>query len=207
MPLPGHAASLPAWPLSPTLAPNHTRQESRMTEYYLAIRWLHIAAVILSGSLFFLRGLLVLAGHSRLAMGALPRYLSIGIDSVLLAAAIALTFILQQYPFVTGWLSAKVVSADCLYRTGFIRTQAGPQPLSQSRVLPGRTGRLPVHRLDRPDPSSAGNFPLDNELSFRRRFSPCDSHAAPGRPRSRRPGRRASLRRARCRSTGAAVSG
>ena len=80
-----------------------------MTEYYLAIRWLHIAAVILSGSLFLLRGSLVLTGHSRLAMGALPRYLSIGIDSVLLAAAIALTFILQQYPFVTGWLSAKVV--------------------------------------------------------------------------------------------------
>jgi uncharacterized membrane protein SirB2 len=80
-----------------------------MTEYYLAIRWLHIAAVILSGSLFLLRGSLVLAGHSRLAMGALPRYLSIGIDSVLLAAAITLTFILQQYPLLTGWLSAKVV--------------------------------------------------------------------------------------------------
>lgn len=80
-----------------------------MTEYYLAIRWLHIAAVILSGSLFLLRGSLVLTGHSQLAMGQLPRYLSIGIDSVLLAAAVALTLILQQYPFVTGWLSAKVV--------------------------------------------------------------------------------------------------
>jgi uncharacterized membrane protein SirB2 len=80
-----------------------------MTEYYLAIRWLHIAAVILSGSLFLLRGSLVLTGHPQLAMGQLPRYLSIGIDSILLAAAVALTFILQQYPFVTGWLSAKVV--------------------------------------------------------------------------------------------------
>ena len=103
-----------------------------MTEYYLAIRWLHIAAVILSGSLFFLRGLLVLAGHSRLAMGALPRYLSIGIDSVLLAAAIALTFILQQYPFVTGWLSAKVVLLIAYIVLGSFALKRGRNPSAKA---------------------------------------------------------------------------
>jgi uncharacterized membrane protein SirB2 len=64
--------------------------------------------VILSGSLFLVRGLLMLAG-SRAANHAALRYLSYAIDTTLLTAALMLVTILHQYPFVQAWLTAKVL--------------------------------------------------------------------------------------------------
>ncbi|KAA9131437.1 regulator SirB [Marinihelvus fidelis] len=80
-----------------------------MAEFYLQIRWVHIIAVLASGSLFFLRGILVLGGKPRLAMTAPVRYLSYTIDTALLTAALMLMTILRQYPFVQGWLTVKVL--------------------------------------------------------------------------------------------------
>jgi uncharacterized membrane protein SirB2 len=79
-----------------------------MSEFYLEIRFVHIAAVTVSGSLFFLRGLLLFAGVSW-AKAAPVRYLSYTIDTVLLTAALMLTTIMRQYPFVNGWLTVKLV--------------------------------------------------------------------------------------------------
>ncbi len=79
-----------------------------MIELYPTIKLLHIAAVALSGGLFFVRGLGV-AGGATWAMAPPLRYLSYAIDTVLLGAAIALSVIIQQYPLVHGWLTAKVV--------------------------------------------------------------------------------------------------
>ena len=42
-------------------------------------------------------------------MAAALRYLSYAIDTALLAAAVTLSILLQQYPFVHAWLTAKVV--------------------------------------------------------------------------------------------------
>jgi uncharacterized membrane protein SirB2 len=42
-------------------------------------------------------------------MAAPLRYLSYTIDTVLLTAALMLTAIVQQYPFVHAWLTVKVV--------------------------------------------------------------------------------------------------
>src|SRR5262245_66344860 len=78
-----------------------------MIEFYLDIKWVHIAAVICSGSLFALRGAGVLAG-ARWPMWAPLRYLTYTIDTVLLTAALMLVTILHQYPFVQGWLTVKV---------------------------------------------------------------------------------------------------
>lgn len=80
-----------------------------MIAYYLDIKWVHVAAVIASGVLFGLRGALVLAGAPRAATWAPVRYLSYGIDTVLLTAALMLATILHQYPFVHGWLTVKVL--------------------------------------------------------------------------------------------------
>jgi uncharacterized membrane protein SirB2 len=77
-------------------------------ELYPTIRLLHIAAVAVSGGLFFIRGL-GRAADASWAMAAPLRYASYAIDTVLLGAAIALSVIIQQYPFVHGWLTAKVV--------------------------------------------------------------------------------------------------
>jgi len=79
-----------------------------MIEFYPQIKWVHVAAVIASGSFFLLRGAGVLAG-ARWPMWAPLRYLTYTIDTVLLTAALMLVTILHQYPFVQGWLTMKVV--------------------------------------------------------------------------------------------------
>src|SRR3954467_9946414 len=79
-----------------------------MIEYYADIKWVHICAVIASGSSFMLRGAGVLAG-ARWPMWAPLRYLTYTIDTVLLTAALMLVTILHQYPFVQGWLTVKVL--------------------------------------------------------------------------------------------------
>jgi len=79
-----------------------------MFEFYPEIKWVHIAAVIASGSLFALRGAGALTG-ARWPMWAPLRYLTYTIDTVLLTAALMLATILHQYPFVHGWLTAKVL--------------------------------------------------------------------------------------------------
>lgn len=78
-----------------------------MTEFYLQIKWVHVAAVIASGVQFLLRGIAVQCGV-RWAMVPPLRYLSYTIDTVLLTAAMMLVTILHQYPFVQAWLTVKV---------------------------------------------------------------------------------------------------
>jgi uncharacterized membrane protein SirB2 len=79
-----------------------------MLEFYPQIKFVHVAAVIASGSLFALRGLLMLA-RSRAANHAALRFLSYAIDTTLLTAALMLVTILHQYPFVQAWLTVKVL--------------------------------------------------------------------------------------------------
>src|SRR5687767_2381324 len=79
-----------------------------MIEFYPQIKAVHLAAVIASGLLFLLRGSAVQLG-TKWAMAAPLRWLSYSIDTVLLTAALMLVTILHQYPFVHGWLTAKVV--------------------------------------------------------------------------------------------------
>lgn len=79
-----------------------------MIEYYPQIKLVHIAAVLISGTLFFLRGLLVLNGKQVWALAMPVRYLSYTIDTVLLTAALMLFSILPGAMFSNGWLTAKL---------------------------------------------------------------------------------------------------
>jgi uncharacterized membrane protein SirB2 len=79
-----------------------------MAAWYLQILMIHVGCVIASGSLFFARGCMVLAGRPAANHAALRR-LSVAIDVLLLAAAIALTTIIHQYPFVRAWLTVKLL--------------------------------------------------------------------------------------------------
>ena len=84
-----------------------------MIEFYAEIRLVHIWSVILSGSLFFLRGAALLAGDggaaARIAMSTPVKLTSYTIDTVLLTAALMLMTVVQQYPFIDAWLTVKVV--------------------------------------------------------------------------------------------------
>jgi uncharacterized membrane protein SirB2 len=79
-----------------------------MIEFYPEIKWVHVAAVMLSGALFMFRAVATNIGATW-AMAAPLRYLSYTIDTVLLTAALMLVTILRQYPFVNGWLTVKVL--------------------------------------------------------------------------------------------------
>ncbi len=79
-----------------------------MIEFYPQIKFIHILCVILSGSLFTLRGLMMLA-RSPYTNHIVLRRLSWTIDTTLLVAALILITLLHQYPFVQAWLTVKVV--------------------------------------------------------------------------------------------------
>lgn len=87
-------------------------------EYYSQIKLIHILAVTLSGTLFFIRGALVQTGRTQLAMRAPLRFLSYGIDTVLLTAGIALIIILPSAVFANGWLTAKLILVFAYIITG-----------------------------------------------------------------------------------------
>ena len=98
-----------------------------MGEFYLQIKWVHIAAVIASGMLFALRGTAVQFGASW-AMAAPLRYLSYTIDTVLLTAAMMLVTIVHQYPFVQGWLTVKVCLLIVYVVLGTVALKRGRTP-------------------------------------------------------------------------------
>ncbi|SFN68625.1 SirB2 family protein [Dokdonella immobilis] len=79
-----------------------------MIEFYPQIKFVHILCVILSGSLFTLRGVLMLL-RSRFTNHVALRMLSYAIDTTLLTAALMLITLLHQYPFVQAWLTVKVL--------------------------------------------------------------------------------------------------
>ena len=77
------------------------------------IKTLHIATALLSGGLFFARGLLMVRDSALLQRWWLkiPPHI---IDTLLLVSAVALAVTTQQYPLEQSWLTAKVV-ALCVY--------------------------------------------------------------------------------------------
>ena len=78
-----------------------------MVEFYPQIKLLHVGAVFASGTLFLLRGLAVQAGAAW-GMAAPIRYLSYGIDTVLLTASVMLLTLLPAAVFANGWLWVKI---------------------------------------------------------------------------------------------------
>jgi uncharacterized membrane protein SirB2 len=79
-----------------------------MIEFYPQVRLVHVTAVIASGTLFLLRGLLVSAGRGEWALNAVPRYLSYAIDTTLLTAALMLLTMLPSAVYSNGWLAVKL---------------------------------------------------------------------------------------------------
>jgi uncharacterized membrane protein SirB2 len=80
---------------------------SPMIEYYPQVKFVHVVAVVASGSLFLLRGIAVQGGMPW-AMAAPVRYLSYSIDIVLLTAALMLLTVLPAVVFANGWLWLKL---------------------------------------------------------------------------------------------------
>lgn len=95
-----------------------------MTEYYFALRAVHMTCAALTIALFFTRGLMMLAGSPLLSHPAV-RFPPMIVDTVLLTSALMLTTIIRQYPFQTGWLTAKVVLLVVYVLLGSIALRRG----------------------------------------------------------------------------------
>ena len=79
-----------------------------MLAFYPQIKFVHVAAVSISGAFFALRALGLLAGM-RWPRMAPVRYLSYTIDTTLLTAAMMLLTILPGELYANGWLAVKLV--------------------------------------------------------------------------------------------------
>lgn len=99
--------------------------------FYLAVKHLHIACVVLSIAGFCLRGVLLMR-KSALAGRHWFRILPHVNDSILLAAALTLTVLIGQYPFVDAWLTAKIFGLIAYIILGALA------------LRPGRSARLRI---------------------------------------------------------------
>jgi uncharacterized membrane protein SirB2 len=99
-----------------------------MIEFYPQIKLVHVAAVLLSGGLFLLRGLAV-QGGSRWGMATPVRFLSYGIDIVLLSAALMLVAVLPPAMFANGWLWVKLGLLVAYVVLGSFALKRGPTPV------------------------------------------------------------------------------
>lgn len=103
---------------------------------YAALKYLHVVCVVLSGAGFLLRGVWMLTGNP-LLRHPLTRRLPHVIDTLLLASAIALAVLLQQYPFVAPWVTAKVLGLLAYIVLGVIALRRGPSLAVRSLALAG----------------------------------------------------------------------
>ncbi len=91
---------------------------------YLIAKNIHVGSVILSLGGFAARGALMLIGSPMLN----ARFVRIAphiVDTVLLASALWLAWIIRQYPFVNGWLTAKVIGLIAYIVLGAIALRRG----------------------------------------------------------------------------------
>ena len=91
---------------------------------FALIKAIHVTSVIASASLFFLRGIWMIQESANLNL----RWVKTSphmIDTILLLSAILLSIGLQQYPFVDGWLTAKVVALLVYIGLGTVAIRRG----------------------------------------------------------------------------------
>lgn len=91
---------------------------------YLGLKHLHVTCAALSLGLFLLRGWWMVSKPARLQQRWV-RILPHVVDTVLLASAIALMFIIRQWPFYQDWLTAKVIGLVIYIVLGTIALKRG----------------------------------------------------------------------------------
>ncbi len=95
-----------------------------MEEFYIPLKLIHIGSAALSITLFILRGIWMMAWPHLLYVKPV-RIVPHIVDTILLASALLLVWQLGQYPFVTGWLTAKVTALAVYIVLGSIALKHG----------------------------------------------------------------------------------
>lgn len=91
---------------------------------YAVLKTMHVSCVAASYTLFVVRGWWMLRESPRLRQRWV-RTLPHAIDTLLLASALAMAVMSRQYPFVAGWLTAKVLALLAYIGLGMIALRFG----------------------------------------------------------------------------------
>lgn len=100
---------------------------------YLALKHLHVACVVLSGTGFLLRGGWMLLDSPLLKL----RWVKIVphvVDTILLGSAIAMVVLSAQYPFALDWLTAKLCGLLAYILCGMVALKRG-RSMRQRRLF------------------------------------------------------------------------
>lgn len=101
---------------------------------YVELKSIHLGTVALSACLFAVRGGWMLADSPRLRQRWV-RIVPHLIDTVLLASAIGLCMSLHQYPFVQGWLTAKLMALLAYIGFGSLALKRGRSKAIRTAAL------------------------------------------------------------------------
>jgi uncharacterized membrane protein SirB2 len=91
---------------------------------YAVIKHIHFTCVVLSLLGFVVRGLWML-GDSDMLRKRWVRIVPHVVDTLLLASALTLAVMIGQYPFVHGWLTAKVLGLVAYIGLGTVALKRG----------------------------------------------------------------------------------
>jgi uncharacterized membrane protein SirB2 len=91
---------------------------------YTVLKVVHLAAVALSFTLFFLRGVWMVLDSAKLGRRWVRVMPHIN-DTVLLAAGIWLAFMLREAPGASSWLTAKLVALPVYIGLGMLALRPG----------------------------------------------------------------------------------
>ena len=106
---------------------------------YLLLKHFHMGFAAISGALFLVRGLWMLAASPMLQRGwvkSLPHM----VDSLLLASAIALAWWSGQSPWASPWLGAKVVALVAYILLGSVALKYGKTRLLRAGAFAAALG-------------------------------------------------------------------
>ena len=91
---------------------------------FFMIKIIHVSAVTTTFILFSIRGYWMITGSKRLQQRWV-RVVPHVVDSLLLASALILAWMIHQYPFETPWLTAKVIGLFAYIGFGTLALKRG----------------------------------------------------------------------------------
>ncbi len=91
---------------------------------FLILKGIHVSCAVISFTLFFLRGVWSFNGSPVMRQRWI-RVVPHVVDTLLLASAITMAIMIQQYPFVDAWLTAKVIGLLLYIGLGFVALKYG----------------------------------------------------------------------------------
>lgn len=104
---------------------------------YIALKHIHVATVFISIGLFILRGFWMMFAPEMLRVRWV-RIVPHANDTLLLVSGLTLTTVIGQYPFVHGWLTAKVLALLLYIALGMVALRYGrTKPVKIAAFLGG----------------------------------------------------------------------